>query len=62
MPNSTGDRKSRVLIVDDAPANLAILGQALAWDYEVSVATRGEDALRIVASQSTPDRVPMLLT
>lgn len=55
MPNSTAERKSRVLIVDDTPVNLASLGRVLTEDYEVSVATGGEQALRIAKSESPPD-------
>ncbi|MFH1113823.1 MAG: diguanylate cyclase [Pseudomonadota bacterium] len=42
--------KQRILIVDDAPANIRILGQALSSDYRLSVATNGADALEIVRS------------
>ncbi len=37
--------KNRVLIVDDTPANLVVLGEALTDDYEVIVATSGKIAI-----------------
>ncbi len=43
-------RKQKILIVDDAPANISILGQALVNDYELRVAVSGADALEIVAA------------
>jgi len=46
--------KQKILIVDDAPANIRILGQALAADYQLRIATNGADALEIVKSD-TPD-------
>jgi len=49
--------KQRVLIVDDAPANINILGGALISDYNINVATNGADALRLVNSATPPDIV-----
>lgn len=46
-----------VLIVDDAPANLQVLGQALSADYEVIMATSGREALRMAASETPPDLI-----
>jgi diguanylate cyclase (GGDEF)-like protein len=46
--------KQKILIVDDAPANIRILGQALAEDYQLRIATNGARALEIVKSD-TPD-------
>ena len=37
----------RILIVDDTPANIAIIGLALSDLYEIIVATNGNDALRL---------------
>ncbi len=42
--------KQKILIVDDTPANIRVLGQALAVDYRLSIATNGADALKIVRS------------
>jgi CheY-like chemotaxis protein len=38
----------KVLIVDDAEANLDILVEALGNDYDISVAMDGEQALEII--------------
>jgi PleD family two-component response regulator len=46
--------KQTILIVDDAPGNIEILGEALRPDYEVLVATSGPEALE-VASREKPD-------
>ncbi len=48
---------STILIVDDAPENLAILNELLQPIYLVRVATSGEKALQIVASSSMPDLI-----
>ncbi len=48
--------KQKVLIVDDTPSNLLILGEALRPDYEVFVATDGEDALQ-KALANPPDLI-----
>lgn len=39
--------KPRLLVVDDQPANVQVLYQALAADHQVLVATNGEQALRL---------------
>lgn len=49
--------KSRILIVDDTPANIKILADLLRKDYLLSVATRGADALEIARSEDQPDLV-----
>jgi sigma-B regulation protein RsbU (phosphoserine phosphatase) len=48
---------SRILIVDDTPANIKILADLLRKDYVLSVATSGADALEIAASEDRPDLV-----
>jgi diguanylate cyclase (GGDEF)-like protein len=45
-----------VLIVDDTPSNILVLGEELKSDYEVFVATSGESALK-VASATLPDLI-----
>lgn len=40
-------RHNRLLIVDDHPANIAILGEILGNDYQVQTATCGEEALAL---------------
>ena len=52
------DTKPRILIVDDEPSNIKILGDALADEYNISVATTGKDAL--IAAMSEP-RVDLIL-
>jgi serine phosphatase RsbU (regulator of sigma subunit) len=49
--------KSRILVVDDTPANIKILADLLRKDYLLSVATSGADALEIAGSQDRPDLV-----
>ena len=49
--------KQRILIVDDMPANIAILGEAFSPDYEVLVATTGERALDLASRTPLPDLV-----
>lgn len=48
--------RPRLLIVDDVPANVAILGEALTDDYEVQFANSGAEALQL-ASQIPPDLI-----
>src|SRR6516162_7071012 len=49
--------KSRILVVDDTPANIKILADLLRKDYLQRVATSGTDALEIAGSQDRPDLV-----
>ncbi|MCC7261720.1 MAG: response regulator [Candidatus Latescibacteria bacterium] len=50
-------RDARILVVDDVPANIAILRDALeAEAYRIAVATNGQAALR-QAARSTPDLI-----
>lgn len=51
------ERIPRVLIVDDALSNVAVLAEQLKDDYDVRVATRGEEALDLALSPETPDIV-----
>lgn len=48
--------KQTVLIVDDTPANIEMLSEALSDEYEVLFATSGQDALEIAADQH-PDLI-----
>ncbi len=48
------EHKPIVLIVDDIPTNLKILGTALKNDYHVKVTTTGEEALLIATSKNPP--------
>lgn len=49
--------RSTVLIVDDQPANIRILGEALKNDYQIKMATSGEKAIQIAASEESPDLI-----
>ena len=49
--------KSRILLVDDTPANIKILADLLRKDYLLSVATSGADALEIAGGHDRPDLV-----
>ena len=56
MKNSENGLET-ILIVDDMPANIKILGQLLRSQYHIRVATGGEKALTIAASEDPPDLV-----
>jgi len=49
--------KAVILVVDDTPANIKILVEALRSDYDVMVATRGEQALELAAGEMQPDLI-----
>ena len=51
------NRMQSILIVDDSPANLNILGKALVENYRLKVTTNGKDALSIARSPSPPDLI-----
>ena len=46
--------RPRLLIADDQPANVKVLGEALRSDHDIVVATRGEDVLRIASGDAAP--------
>ena len=52
--------RQKILIVDDAPLNIKILGEVLISDYELFAATNGSDALKIARSED-PDRPDLIL-
>ena len=52
---SDGDRKKMVLVVDDSPENIDLLGDVLNRDYDIKVALNGEKALKIAGSEIPPD-------
>jgi len=54
--NSMANTKTRILIVDDEPANIKILSNLLARDHALSVATNGKQALEVARVQS-PDLI-----
>jgi CheY-like chemotaxis protein/two-component sensor histidine kinase len=49
--------REKILIVDDMPVNIRILGQLLRARYHIRVATSGEKALAIAVSENPPDLV-----
>ncbi len=53
----TGDIQAVLLMVDDEPNNLAILGELLQPQYDVLAAPSGERALHIAASEPHPDLI-----
>ncbi|MGE0084592.1 MAG: diguanylate cyclase [Desulfococcaceae bacterium] len=46
------NNRQKILIVDDEPANIRILGSALKEEYNISFATGGEQALKIAGSDT----------
>jgi len=52
---SDSGRKNSVLVVDDSPENIDLLGEVLNQDYEIKVALNGEKALKIARSEKPPD-------
>ena len=57
LPSPTTPRRHRVLIVDDTPGNLEVLGELLSPLYEIRVANGGERALAAAAVDPQPDLV-----
>jgi PAS domain S-box-containing protein len=47
--------KKTVLVVDDVPDDIAILGEILKEDYNVKAVTSGEAALQLARGESPPD-------
>lgn len=50
-------KKAKILIVDDMPANIKILVDALREEYRISVAKNGAEAIALVCSDEAPDLV-----
>jgi len=50
----TQSTPASVLVVDDAPANLAVLTETLRGEFDVRIATSGQEALRLV-NELPPD-------
>jgi putative two-component system response regulator len=50
-------KQSTVLIVDDSPENLSVLGELLRDNYRVRAANSGAEALRLAALAPTPDLI-----
>ena len=56
LPPAAAPRRPRLLVVDDQPVNIQVLYQAFAADHQVLMATSGEQALALCATQQ-PDLV-----
>ena len=56
-PNASINHQASVLIVDDTPENLAVLGGLLQPIYRVMVANSGQRALDIAAREPHPDLI-----
>jgi len=50
-------KKATILVVDDAPENLALMNGLLKEQYRVRIATNGRNALKIAVSQEPPDLI-----
>lgn len=49
--------KATILIVDDQPLNLKILGNILKSEYDIKVTTTGEEAIKISTGNNPPDLI-----
>lgn len=49
--------KDSILIVDDVPTNIRILGESLKSEYKIRLATDGPKALKIAGSSNPPDLI-----
>ncbi len=49
--------KQKILIIDDTPANINLLGQSLQNRYDILVATNGHDGIRMAQKTPCPDLV-----
>jgi putative two-component system response regulator len=49
--------KYRILVVDDEPVNLKVMGKLLQSKYKVLVANSGEKAIRLLTEQEKPDLI-----
>lgn len=50
-------KRKTILIVDDMPVNIQVLAESLKDEYNIKVATKGEEALRIAFGESPPNLV-----
>jgi adenylate cyclase len=50
-------QRPTILIVDDTPANVQVLGDVLETQYRTKAATSGERALRIASAEEPPDLI-----
>ena len=49
--------KQTILVVDDTPENIDILGGILGRDYKIKFAINGEKALKIARDKDPPDLI-----
>lgn len=49
--------KQTILIVDDTPENIDVLGEILGRDYRIKFSVNGEKALKIARSEDQPDLI-----
>ena len=49
--------KPSLLIVDDIPTNIKVLGETLKTNYQIRLATNGFKALEIASSENPPDLI-----
>lgn len=57
LPTPVGTPKPSVLIVDDAPENLELIGEILSEAYRVVVAASGQRALALLSGGEHPDLI-----
>ena len=57
MTDDLAERRSKILIVDDTPANIALLGLALQDDYDIQIATSGSKGLELAIQDTPPDLI-----
>lgn len=51
------DDKACILLVDDEPANIQLIAGYIKDDYQIKVATSGDQCLRIASSKDKPDLI-----
>ena len=56
MPDAI-HQKATILIVDDTPANLDLVGGLLGDHYQLKIANSGERALKLLEEKSLPDLI-----
>ncbi len=49
-----GKNRTRLLIIDDAPTNIAILGEGLKSEFQLAVATNGTTGLKLARGEPRP--------
>jgi len=57
MDTNLLDEKACILLVDDEPANIQLIAGYIKDDYQIKVATSGEQCLKIANSKDKPDLI-----